>query len=184
MMPRALVAQPADPVLANAISSWRKKTTKSRIAERWKSFRSGKEGRYCFAVLTKQYGERCVYCDHCPARTVDHLRSKLATVASAFSWSNWAPACGDCNRNKGNHALVSPFRGDPRSSFQIDVTTGLPVAVGPPSRRTRNEKSIRAFSLDSQTIADARRRMRQEVLLTMKRFLEGDAQESDVLAAR
>jgi uncharacterized protein (TIGR02646 family) len=144
--------------LKSRLKSWREKADRREVKTVWKEFRSSADGKSAIKDLSAVYGPRCVYCDHAPGLTIDHVRAKAKQAAVAFSWSNWLPSCGDCNRNKGTKSTVQPLRDDPRRFFRFDVASGEPDVVALGKRAAEKARvSVIAFHLDNQTFNDARR---------------------------
>ncbi len=153
--------------------------------QRWKNFRSSPCGQKWWRHLSAAYDDRCVYCDHAPARTVDHVVPKSkSSRRGIYEWKNWRAACGDCNREKGSTGRpFDPVREDPFSGLRFDPDTGKPeVRDGEHVTRqvrARARESIK-IGLDNQVLNDARRKVKQEFLEVLMHFLEGDLPESSV----
>jgi len=163
-MPIRAVAAPALPALRDCLRAWRRRasraTARRAIPALWKGFRAAPCGKAWYEALLSCYGKRCVYCDHSPARTLDHRRPKARRITAVFDWANWAGCCGDCNRRKGSTGgLIDPYVDDPRHFFAFDVVTGSPDVLPTlaPRHRQRAEKTLRILDLDHQVLTDARR---------------------------
>ncbi len=161
MMPVALKPTPTDPTLKAGIDVYRKQAKTEAIGIVWKRFRASACGAAWFKELERAYGHRCLYCDHSPARSIDHRYAKSASVERAFAWKNFRPSCGDCNRLKGTRAIVDPVSADPRVFIEYDVSTGKPACRHAPAlpypvaprygrggRRKRSAVSIRKVKIE------------------------------------
>ncbi len=139
----------------------------------WKRFRASRCGKIAFDRLHDAYGGRCVYCDHTPGRTIDHSTPLSVRAAKAYAWENWRLACGDCNRLKGTRLVVDPVRSDPRDFLLFDVVTGAPEVRrdAGTTRSARGEETISALRLDHQIFNDARRRLRIDLVLRLRRLV-------------
>lgn len=172
MMPVAEQPAPSDEALLAGVARYRRKAEGGDVGAAWKAFRGSPHGVAWFEALTAAYGERCLYCDHAPGRTIDHATAKTASAAGTFAWKNHRPSCGDCNRLKGTRAIVDPVQEDPRGFVCFDTTTGKPE-LAPGARRKRKAEETRRL-LDHQTLNDARRAKQRQVLVVMGRFLAGE----------
>lgn len=152
MMPTTLAPRPNDRRLRRCLLAYRQRP----LEDPWKAFRDdGRCGPCALGLLHVAYGKRCLYCDHAHGRTIDHASPKSKTPRDRFAWSNWRPACGDCNNLKGTRRIVDPAREDPRASLVFDLTTGEPIVVALKPRRPRAEATARM--IDNQTHNEARR---------------------------
>lgn len=169
----AVQAEPKDP----SLHACRKRYAENASPQdsKWKAFRQSPCGQKWFKALADAYGGRCCYCDHAPARTIDHRTAKRARsgACEVYDWQNWLPACGDCNRLKGTKPVVDPVRVDPRRHVVFDVATGRPVSKG--GRRALGCTTVTRLHLDNQVLNDARRRAVQRAVAAMAEAVETDS---------
>jgi 5-methylcytosine-specific restriction endonuclease McrA len=149
----------------------------------WKQFRSHDCGKRWWNHLASAYDFRCIYCDHSPARTIDHYEPKSrAKNRSEYDWDNWRAACGDCNRLKARRRPFDPTHEDPITGLGFSPDTGKPFVrpMCPRSARSRAQASL-ALGLDNETLNDARRRVVHGFLLLLSNYLENRASSTEVL---
>jgi hypothetical protein len=169
-----IVATHSPLIATRCLREYRRRARTQDVAAAWKAFRESACGRRWFHALLEAYGDRCLYCDHAPGRTIDHVRAKSVSATATFAWDNHRPCCGDCNHLKGIAPVVDPVTEDPRAIVVFDVTTGRPgpsPALKP--RQRRKGESTRKL-LDHQTLNDARRAKLHRVLDLLVRFLDGE----------
>jgi hypothetical protein len=94
----------------------------------WDNFRRRNCGKNWWDFISTAYHHRCVYCDHNPARTIDHVKPKARARKTQYGWGNWRAACGDCNRLKGTKKVFDPAVEDPRLGLVFDLDMGA-VAI-------------------------------------------------------
>lgn len=153
MMPRSFVELSSKQAeeLENCLTSYRA----SKAKNPWKAFRESTCGVLALRRLHEKYGSRCMYCDHGHGRTIDHAIAKKGKKDGTFEWSNWRPACGDCNNQKSTKTIVDPVKDEPRSFLEFDLTTGAPINVARARAKAKGD-ATRAL-LDNQTLNEARR---------------------------
>jgi hypothetical protein len=174
MMPGKLRPAPRDRTLTTGIADYERRAEREPIEVVWKAFRASRCGDRWLDELHKAYGHRCLYCDHAEGRTIDHRDAKTRTSASAFTWSNHRPACGDCNRDKGTRQIVDPLTEDPRVFLVFDVNTGAPDVNPRVGRRRRDKAQNTLPLLDKHTLKEARRAKLRRVIDTMTRFVDDE----------
>lgn len=173
MMPLGTRGQ-ADSALRDCLASYVAANMTGEIARLWKNFRASACGREWYEYIADAQHRRCCYCDHSPARTIDHL-TKKSTLTAAFDSDNWACSCGDCNRDKGTKTVVNPFCDDPWLYFGFDVVTGTPEPRESLSKRRRliAERTL-SLGFDNDVLNDARRRTRQKVVELLGDLINGE----------
>lgn len=153
MMPRTIVVltpkQEAE--LDACLESYRT----SKATDPWKGFRQSDCGALALRRLHEKYGTRCIYCDHGHGRTIDHAVAKSEKRDGTFEWSNWRPACGDCNNLKAKKTIVDPMNEEPRRFLEFDLTTGEPLSVSTKRDKAKGEATRKL--IDNQTFNEARR---------------------------
>jgi hypothetical protein len=188
MMPVERRKAPRDLARRTSVEDYQRRAQKDGVEAAWKAFRASPGGKVWFEALQTAYGHRCLYCDHSPGRTIDHVLAKSASLAETFAWRNHRPSCGDCNRLKGKRPFVDPVAKDPRAFIVFDVATGKPAmsqTITPRQKRKAEKAEHARRALDQQTLNDARRAMRQHLLSILVRFLDGErgVGSREVLAA-
>lgn len=177
MMPVARLPSPRKPALVSCLRTWAAKRGDGNAV--WKAFRTSPCGQEWFAALTRVYGNRCVYCDHSPAHTIDHIVARARRARAAFQWVNWLPACGDCNRHKNaTTKLIQPIKVDPRDFIRFSTTTGEPeIATATPKNRKHGaaKETIRVLRLSHQVLNDARRTLCTRMTVLLVDVGSGDA---------
>ncbi|MGE0711826.1 MAG: HNH endonuclease [Planctomycetota bacterium] len=174
MMPVAPQDKPGDKALLDCLADYRGRLTTQPVKQVWKNFRQAKCGKGWFAALLAAYGKRCVYCDHCPAWTIEHVSPKTSEGDDPFEWSNWLPACGDCNRGKSTLELLDPLEVDPRAFLQFDLLTGEPLLIdqadGHPHARAK--RMVENLGLKNQVFKDARRAKLRQAALKLRELMD------------
>lgn len=173
MMPVAPQDKPGDEALLECLADYSGRLREQEVKRVWKNFRQAKCGKDWFAALLEAYGKRCVYCDHCPAWTIEHVSPK-AGHDDPFEWSNWLPACGDCNRGKSTLDLVNPLEIDPRTFLQFDLMTGEAILVDQADGQPHSgaKRMIENLGLENQVFKDARRAKLRQAALKLKELMD------------
>ena len=183
-MPVLRRVRPKGAALSACVKGWVIKARGGAGAAAWKGFRRSDCGSKWFDALVTAYGRRCVYCDHSPARTIDHVKPKAATPAAVFDWNNWLPACGECNRLKGTKVgLIRPHAEDPGEFIIFNVVTGAPDANtrGVPRKARKGVKTIKKLDLDHQVLNDARRTVRERAVEMFLKLGRGELTPGEVV---
>ena len=174
MMPVAPQDKPGDQALLKCLADYSVRLKTQKVKQVWHNFRRSNCGKKWFAELLKSYGKRCAYCDHCPAWTIEHVSPKTGEGEDPFEWSNWLPACGDCNRSKSTLELINPLEVDPRAFLQFDLMTGEPILIDqadgqPHAGATRMVENL---GLKNQVFKDARRAKLRQAALKLKELMD------------
>jgi len=152
MMPRRRPGKPRDKEAERCLRAAR------AAGLAWKLFRERSCGQRWWEHLRAAYDSRCVYCDHSPARTIDHHAPKSKSKQREYDWNNWRAACGDCNRLKSRRRPFDPTREDPRKGLGFEPDTGKPFFRPKCSRAARSRaQASMELGLDNQTFNEARR---------------------------
>ena len=176
MMPRSLPPRPDD----DAAETCRARAMADGVS--WDNFRRRMCGQRWWAFISAAYHYRCVYCDHNPARTIDHVKPKTRSPKTQYSWNNWRAACSDCNRLKGTQRVFDPATEDPRTGLVFDLDTGaVRIRSGVRGNARIRARACLELGIDHVTFNDARRVAMSQFLILLINFLEKRATREDVL---
>lgn len=96
------------PGVAATLQRWAKETPDDPRS-RWAQRRRTLTLRRVKDALVETHGgfERCAYCEHNEARTIDHFEPISRAPERTFDWTNLLLSCDICNGNKGD-GFVGP----------------------------------------------------------------------------
>jgi uncharacterized protein (TIGR02646 family) len=140
----------------------------------WNSLGRTEEDRAVKAELVRAFHQKCGYCEHIEAETVDHFWPKDHYLDRCWDWTNFVLACDNCQRRKSDRRpineagvqMINPREDEPLSYLTIDFETGLVSAL--PSTHIHESRGtltleILAFS-ERPLLNEERRRKLLDVL--------------------
>jgi hypothetical protein len=177
MMPRSKPPRPSDAKALACLAVARQDDID------WETFHKRACGKDWWSRLSTAFHGRCVYCDHCPAYSTDHVAPKSRESDLRFEWDNWRAACLNCNTLKGTKRVFDPVRDDPRRGLAFDLDSGaMRSRDGARGRVLDRAKATLSLGLDHQVINDARRKVKIEFVDMLVSYLEDETTLDDVLA--
>jgi len=126
------------PGVASTLLRWTREAS-DNPRSRWAQRRRTVTLRRVKDALVETHGgiERCAYCEHNEARTIDHFEPISRAPRRTFDWTNLLLSCDICNGNKGDGFVgpggehpVDPLAEDPGDhlvlmpSGAVDARTG------------------------------------------------------------